>query len=363
MKFDVRRARAATLALALTSLALLTAGGPLGTAHADPESSDRTTVGVRTAGETAADDRGVYHFELEPKAVAIDHLAVSNYSRHPVTVRLLPRDATSTPGAPFAVQESSVEPVDVGAWIAFEKKRIRIPARSEVIVPFQVGVPYDATPGDHVGAIVVSLLAREQTPEAGDIVVDHRVGLRLYLRVPGALRPELAVNDLHTEFDGRLSAFGVGRTTTTYEIENTGNVRLSGDQVASLARAWGVLPDVPLEVGPVEELLPGGLTSVSVTGPRIVAAGPLTTRVSVTPDAGELDLEPETATAEASTFVTPFGLIAVVLAAVACLELARRFRPRSRARNRPRPSTGPGHENKALVGAAATSAGVGDEDA
>ena len=48
------------------------------------------------------------------------------------------------------------KPRDTGAWITFAERTVKVPARTRADVPFTVGVPAGAVPGDHPGAIVAS---------------------------------------------------------------------------------------------------------------------------------------------------------------------------------------------------------------
>lgn len=262
--------------------------GTPASAAAAPDDDDRTTVGIRTADRKAGDDRGFFEYEVGIRGVVQDWVSVSNYSNHPVTVRLIPLDAHTTTGSAFAVQESGEKPRDVGAWVALQKTRLTIAPRSEVIVPFQVGVPHDATPGDHAGAIILSLLAKENKRGSGEVVVDHRVGVRLYLRVPGALEPRLEVSDLTTTWNGAGNLDGRGDATVSYTVRNTGNVRLGADQLVSIA---GYRDRQSATPEPIKEILPGGELRMTQNFTDVFGAGPMDTTVELSPTAIDASLD------------------------------------------------------------------------
>jgi hypothetical protein len=269
-------------------LALLgTTAGPLGApaSYADGAGvadSQRTTVGIQTSGRNAPDDRDFYRYTAAPKGVIQDFVAVANYSLHPVTVRLMAKDATSTPDAPFTVQPSDQAPTELGSWIGLRATELTIGARSRKIVPFQLGVPYNASPGDHAGAIMVSLLSEEPKPGSGKVVVDNRVGLRIYLRVPGKTTPRLEISDLHASWNGAKHLTGRGGVTVSYTVRNTGNIRLAADQQVVLSGPGGVERQVAVPES-IKEILPGGSVAVTQTVPRSFGLGRLHAVVTLHP--------------------------------------------------------------------------------
>ncbi|MGO4255239.1 WxL protein peptidoglycan domain-containing protein [Marmoricola sp. RAF53] len=300
----------ALLGLCLTAVLVLL--GPAATAD-----DNGISVGLRPATAKGGDaSRPYFEYEIPPRGKVIDYVAISNLRFEPVTVRLFGKDATTTTGSAYAVQTSDEAPTDVGSWIVPQKTRITVPARSEVVVPFQIGTPADAEPGDHAGAIVVSLLAKEPKPKGGTIVVDHRVGLRVLLRVPGDLTPALTVTGLKADWDGPGSVLGRGDTTVSYTVTNTGNLRLSATQGISLTRALG-LPSIDATAPAIKEIQPGGSVQVRQVVHGVLGTGPMKAHVSVHPrliDTKLKDITVKDATATTSFSAWPWLLIALVIA-------------------------------------------------
>lgn len=312
-----------------------------------PPSSSAVTVGIRTAGQDGPDDRGRYDEEIAPRGVRQDYVALYNYSLRPVTVRLLARDATSSAGSSFEVQPSADEPTGVGSWIAIQRPVVRMQPQSQTLVPFQIGVPYNASPGDHAGAIVASLLVHPDAHD-GQVVADRRVGLRVYLRVPGALRPELTIKHLTSTFDGSWNSFGYGRTTVDYTLRNTGNVTLSADQVVQLASSRGLFPE-QMRPDPAEQVLPGGEVVVHTVSPRMFAVGKLATTVTATPRSDQTGLVLRPTTARVVQWVVPWASLVTFGTATAALMLALRLFQRWH-RRRPPKIKDPAHRRKGPPG-------------
>ena len=288
----MRRQRvAAELRLAFAILtACLLACAPLvipTAAHADEPASHFTktaknpaTVGMRTANAKGGDSRGVFNYEILPRGLVQDWVAISNFRRKPITVRVFAKDASSTRDSAFAIQASADAPKDVGSWITLKENKVTIPARTEVVVPFQLGVPYNATPGDHAGGIVVSLLAKEAKPQGGTIVVDHRIAMRVHLRVPGDLKPALSIERLKVSWNGGVALLGRGDVSVSYAIRNTGNVRMTATGDVKLTRLLG-LPAVDAAAPPVDDLLPGGVAGYRTVVKNVSGTGPMQAKISL----------------------------------------------------------------------------------
>jgi len=316
--------------VAMTAALLPSSASPVPAPTADGDS--RTTVGIRTASGGEADDRGRYDYEILPSKSKQDAVAIYNYSMKTVSVRLLARDATSTPDGEFTAQPSADTPKDVGAWIALSEQKLRLKPREMAVVPFQVGVPYNATPGDHVGSILVSLLAKEPKPGGNDVIVEHRVGLRVYLRVPGTLTPKLSVTNLKATYTGAWTSLGFGRPKATYTIRNTGNVRLSATQQVELLRSFG-LSAASAQPAALKELLPGGFARVSQDFPRTWAVGDVTAKVTLSPSGLDESVKnvPDVVE-ETSVFVFPWLLVLALVLVLAVIGGGTVWRRRRRVR-------------------------------
>lgn len=271
---------AGLVALALFALPTSAVADDSGSGSGSKDPKSAATVGIRTATAQGGDDRGVFDYEVLPRGVVRDWVAVSNFRYQPITVRLFAKDATTSPDSAFDVQASADAPKDIGGWISLKKNKLTIPPRTEIVVPFQLGVPYNAEPGDHAGAIVVSLLAKEPKPSGGTIVVDHRVGMRVHLRVPGDLKPALEVEKLKVSWNGAGSALGRGDATVTYQVRNTGNLRLDVSGNLALTRVLG-LPSTTASVPLVKDLLPGGTTRITQVVRDVLGTGPMKAKVTL----------------------------------------------------------------------------------
>jgi hypothetical protein len=98
------------------------------------------------------------------------------------------------------------------------------------------------------------------------VILVVRTGTRLFIRVAGALEPELSVSDLHATYTGTLNPIGKGELTVSYAVTNTGNVDLALTQLVAVSGLVSDHRQIALANLPL--LLPGASTDE-----RVVVAG------------------------------------------------------------------------------------------
>lgn len=308
----------------LATLAAVLAGAlPAGAAAAaptpTPSAAPVVTWGVAPSSRTGPDGRAAFTYKLDPDAELTDYAGISNYSGQPITVDVYASDAFTTPSGGFDLLPAAQRPTDVGSWVAFEPRyrRLVIPSKSRVDVPFRLTVPRNATPGDHAGGIVASIAEPGADAGGNRVRVDRRVGARVYLRVTGALAPAFTVERLDARYDGSLNPFSGGTATATYRVRNTGNVRLTARPRVAVAGPFG-LARRTVDAPPLPEILPGGEYTATVP---VRGVAPLV-RLDV-----DIELAPaSTATGRATVWAWPWpqALLLSILAGAAWLFLYRR---------------------------------------
>jgi dihydroorotate dehydrogenase (fumarate) len=250
-----RRALAA-LAFAAVLAALIAA--PSAVAYADDTES---ISGAPCGDDGAADGRSRFTYEAAPGQRVEDCYVVANTGTTVQTVSVYATDAFNTEGGDFALLDASAQPTDAGAWVTLEDGAPRMqfdlaPGQSRPI-RFAMTVPPDAGPGDHAGGLLVSA----QSPSE-QILVDRRVGTRLYVRVPGDLQSLLNITGLSAVYNPSLNPLE-GTATTTLTVTNQGNVALAPTLVLAPKSFFGTpLTDPVLQN--LDELLPGASRTVTV---------------------------------------------------------------------------------------------------
>jgi len=315
---------------------LVLAVAPAGAASA-PTHPSRVTFGIEPASIGAI--RPNFSFSATPGAVVNDNVAAVNYSSVPLPLQIYATDAVETSGGGFGLLPANQKPTQVGSWITLPAgtATVQVPAETpsgpgRVVIPFVVHVPVKATPGDHVGGIVASLQTTGTNTSGQRIVLDQRIGTRVFVRVAGTLSPQLAVTDLHSVYEGTLNPVGKGRVKISYLVSNTGNVDLGVDQSVALSGVIGDshradLPKIPL-------LLAGTSVSESVVVSGVWPQFLLHQTVTATPVAlaGNSVSGLVPVTASSSVWAVPWTLLAIVVLVVLLVLLFLRLRRRRAAR-------------------------------
>ncbi len=271
------------LAVAVIAAGLSFVGVAPGTAMAVPMApvdNGQRIWSVRPATSKGLPDSRT-HFTLQgaPGTSFIDNMLVTNLSKATVSFNVYGTDAYNTATGAFDLLPFDRKPVDIGSWIHFSTPLVTIAAGKSLAIPFTVVIPASATPGDHAGGVVVSLTTK--TGQTG-VNLDSRVAVRVYLRVPGNLRPSLSVGNISAHFHGVGSPLGHGSVTMSYTVSNPGNIRLRSSAKITIKNAFGQTlgtytpTDLP-------ELLPGGSATFTASFKHIFPYGPLTASVALTP--------------------------------------------------------------------------------
>jgi WxL interacting protein linking bacterial and host surfaces len=323
-------------AIVLAVLAVLVPLTHAMTAQAQPGPSNdgNRAWSARPATPQGQPDRRT-HFTLQgaPGQPVLDQVLITNSSKVAAAFDVYATDAFNTPTGAFDLLPAAKKPTDIGSWVTFPKLPVEIAAGASITLQFQVTVPANATPGDHAGGVVVSLST------GTDVKLDSRVAVRLYLRVPGNLRPILSVSYFEPDYHGTSNPFGSGGVDVTYTVENTGNIRLQSHPklIVKTALFGIVLAEAKLKDLP--ELLPGGkvtytghLDGVFPTGPETVT---LELQTYADPEQPVGQAIP-VFSGEATVWAVPWTLLLVILLLGGVGFLAVRFLRLRRSHNRER---------------------------
>src|SRR6478735_8094716 len=177
------------------------------TTDTDAAKKKLQTYGIGPATTSGLDRRGTFVFSAKPGTVIKDHVALVNYTTKPQKARVYASDAFTTSTGSFDVLAAGARSTDVGSWTDLEPRTVTVPGRKKatdvqpgtLILPFTLTVPERATAGDHAGGIVLSV--RTSSAEGvNSVVVDRRVGTRIYVRVAGPLDPSLNLAGLSVSY-------------------------------------------------------------------------------------------------------------------------------------------------------------------
>jgi hypothetical protein len=281
--------------VATLAVAAVVAAGP--TSHASaPPSATPTTPTTTAIDETAADagnfavqpsgpngpgGRDYFIYTLKTGQLFGDTVGISNLGKSTATFAVYATDARTTNDGSFSLMREEEKPKDVGTWVTLGATQYTLEPGKRVDIPFKLAIPADATPGDHVGAIVAQRIADPNNPSTGiGLDVRVRLGARIYVRVDGPLNPSVAVESMSVRYDAPASPFSSADAHINYTLTNTGDVRLSPTATLKLSGVFG-LSEPKLPDRQIPELLPGSSIQIAETVHGVKPYGRVTTELVV----------------------------------------------------------------------------------
>ena len=217
------------------------------------------------------------------------------------------------------------------------------------IVPFTVTIPANAEPGDHVGGFIASLVSVGSAARtAPNIQLDQRVAARVYIRVPGELKPGLELSDVVATWQPG-SHFASGSMSVEYTLRNTGNVRMAVEPRVGVAGPFGLLCRGRRFTS--RRAAPGGrdASDHGGRGRRPLIRETVTVEATAVAATGGEEPGIGTVSTEVHVWAAPWVILGILLALLTLLVLrvlrGRRRRARSRARR-----SGGGRRSQRVVG-------------
>lgn len=284
--------------------------------------------------------RSSFRYTMNAGSTLSDQIRLTNLTNQPEQFEIWTADGYNTPRSGYL----SLRPVtypkkDVGKWISLPVGNgvHVLPAATAATLTFELTVPPNATPGDHVGGIV-ALDVSPQTAQNGHTQFAIRQGIAsaVFVHVTGALHPSAAVVGISVAESDPALGFPTGssRAFVAYRLANTGNTLLQGHAVVRVTDVFGrtvkTFPSTP-----VGNFLPGQtFTVVEPKWQPLPFAGPEHVSVRFVPQGAAV------ATGAATFWVFPW-LLLLVLIVLASGALWWMLRRRRRRRTGPGPARGP----------------------
>jgi hypothetical protein len=313
------RPHARTMLVVLLSALSLCAAGARTAAAADAGWT------VKTAANGFGADRRDYGYTLSAGGRIEDGIEVVNQGTTALRLSLRPADAVLDAAGRIDMAAQGARAAGVGAWVHLQEQVVTVDPGATLTVPFVVTPPRGAAAGDHVGGIV--------TEAAGG----RRAGLQVRLRISGALKPALAVSDVHVDYSGSANPVRSGDATVSYTVRNTGNTILTARQAVSVAGPLGVGRRGAGRVADTPALPPGAAWTVSAPLHGVAPALRARATVKVTPlliDAAGSTSPLKAVEATGGTWALPWTLLVVLalLVGLVVLGVRRVGVPRRRRR-------------------------------
>jgi hypothetical protein len=185
-----------------------------------------------------AQQRSQFAYQLQPGHQILDQLVIRNAGQADETFLVYPEDATNVPqtGGYAFEQRSLMHNTVVGLWVTVGNKLLTVPAGKQVVDTFQLSIPANAPPGDHVGGVVVEQLkepVQQRNPKAVKEIL--RIAVPMYVRVVGKSYPGLTIENLTVFHQSPAFPYvsGAARVAVRFDVVNTGNDILNPTSVTT----------------------------------------------------------------------------------------------------------------------------------
>jgi len=235
------------------------------------------SFGIRPtkAFEDRPETLSYFFHELMSGAFLTDEALVMNDGDVPLILNLYAADGITAQNGGTAFtkkgQESTGASRGVSRWLSLSVTEIPLEPGEEMIVPFTINVPSDASPGQYVAGLVA------EAPPSGEAIptnegetqfavkVVRRVGVAVVIDVPGPRVIGLEIEGASLkQQDDQGATFAIA-------IQNTGNIFLKAEGSLLIADRNGEeLTSIPLKM---DTVLPGDATFFHVTHPVHLADG------------------------------------------------------------------------------------------
>jgi hypothetical protein len=275
---------------------------------------------VTTADNTFGADRQDYSYTVNPGGQVADGLVVVNNGTTPLHLALKAADGITNGAGELDLVTKDATSTGLGAWVRLDRGDVTVAPGESAAVPFTVTLPKDAAAGDYVGGILTTQARTE-------------VGIRIRLRVGGALKPSLAVENVHVDYAHTSNPIAKGDATVTYAIHNTGNAILNARQSVSVSGPFGLSSVAAEQIADSPPLLPGESWKVSAPLHDVIPALRLTATVTLIPLATDAagSTAPLAATkASGHALIVPWSLLAVIIVLCGLVVAGLAFRSRRR---------------------------------
>ena len=333
--------------ITVENLAVRSDGSPGSDPNGAPNGQNAWAIGPAGQDRAQAGNRPYFRYDVAPGGTVDDAVTLYNYSDNDLAFKIYPTDAFNTATGGYDLLQANQRPTDVGSWVQLENEGMLVPKHTSVTIPFKLTVPANASPGDHSGGVVASLVRGPADPASKEVVVEHRVGTRVYLRVTGAITNDLVVDKLDAVFRG--GPIGRGDLEVSYTVRNAGNTRIRGAQQLDVGGPLGLFNQT-VKPEDLPELLPGTTVVHTEVVHDVTPAFLVSARLTITPLAapGATDALPPPVVRDVSVWTIPWVPLLWLVALVVGWRLARRVRRRARqagsggGAGRPSANAGPG---------------------
>jgi hypothetical protein len=230
-----------TLVLVVTVVALVL-GAAFGVSTAHAASGDKPQFGLQPVLYDPSNllTKSYFIFDSKPGITVTSRVRVINIGTARGSVSLYPVDATTgqTSGAVYLNQNDPRN--DVGAWITLGTPKVTLDPGESQIVPFQITIPNNMRPGQHLGGIIAENLTQLSSTSTGkakkntstfQITIKNLTIVAVQVNLPGTVVEQLASTGVQIGGENGYQQLLVGLTNSgTVMLKPHGTLQVTDGQ-------------------------------------------------------------------------------------------------------------------------------------
>jgi hypothetical protein len=238
------------------------------------QAEEKVSFGIRPtkAHEDIPESFSYFIHTLAPGAHTSDAALVMNQGDAPITLKLYAADAVTAINGGTSFVNEGEEKNGVARWLSVSVPELSLQPDEERVVPFNIKVPPNASPGQHVAGLVVEAVTDNAESANGSVQpqlmvnVVRRAGVAVLIDVPGPHVAGLEVTGICLRQQN-----GDDGATFEYAVRNTGNVYVRGQGSLVIGVSSGMkLASIPIEM---DAVLAGDATHFQVPHPVLLPDG------------------------------------------------------------------------------------------
>jgi len=211
-------------------------------------------IGIMPGSSDPGDPRTAswFVYTMNPGETKEDSVNLVNNSDDEVVVKVYPVDATTTNDGNFTLVDENVEQIGIGSWIDMFAYEVGLKPHEVKKIPFTITLPDNVDVGDHMGGIIVQEVSRGPAgtnKEGMTMSIVTRVGVRIYLTVPGERVEDISIEEFNKLFVKEESGFFRKFLDLNYytqfilNLKNNGNVRIEPEVKVKIKNIFGQTVD------------------------------------------------------------------------------------------------------------------------
>jgi|GEM_PF-4591767 len=286
-----------------------------------------STLGAYPTGALASHTPW-FNYRLASGQTTSGSITVDNRSGSTQSLLIYAVDAAPNGDGGFGMAPQAARATDAGAWMKLASSSLQLAGHSQQDVAFRLTMPSHPSVGPHYAGIIIqpvgSMLSKRGNTS---LQIISRLGVRVYITVPGSAHPRLSILSLHPERKHQYVEMAI-------RLHNDGNTLLAPSGELQLTPLFGNESVQRFNAGrslsPSEQIklsMPTGITAVGF--PRRYTAR-LHLQYGVPPHYQTVSRTITFWTGNVSTWAVGLGLLLLVAAGFAVKYRAYRHRNRHR---------------------------------